>query len=236
MMRFSTIRAIADGLWASAGGRNQFGDPPDIECAMTNALPLAIHRSRDLSTGDVNRLLVNLGCEPLPAEVDRPLRGCVVADVGVGLVIVDSTDSEEEQRLTIAHETAHFVLHYLRPREQAIAALGPKIVPVLDRTRSATRAELFSAALRDVPITPFRHALARASKPMAGRVLMMEMEADELALEILVARDVLRAVVPATASAVAKRFCIPLSAAARLSEHRRVGRHHGGVTQLFGID
>ncbi len=235
-MRFSTIRAIADALWAAAGGRGRFGDPPDIERAMTHALPLAVHRSPKLTTHDVNRLLVNLGCEQLPGEVERALRGCVVADVGVGLVVVDGADSEEEQRLTVAHETAHFVLHYLRPREQATAALGPKIVPVLDRTRSATRAELFSAALRDVPITPFRHAMVRSPKPLSGRVLMMEAEADELALEILVARDVLRAVLPATAKAVAERFCIPLWAADRLSRQRPVGRSHVGVTQLFGID
>jgi hypothetical protein len=235
-MRFSTIRAVADALWSTAGGRARFGDPPDIEGAMTRALPMAVHRSRNLSTSDVNRLLVSLGCEPLQPAPDRALRGCMVADVGVGLVLVDSADPEDEQRLTIAHETAHFVLHYLRPREQAAAALGSKIIPVLDRTRSATRAELFSAALRDVPIAPFRHAMVRSPGPFSGRILMMEAEADELALEILVSREMLRTLAPATADVVAKRFRIPVGAAARLSEPRCNTRSHSGVTQLFGID
>ena len=203
---------------------------------MVRALPLAVHRSPNLSTTDVNRLLVNLGCQPLQSGPDRALRGCMVADVGVGLVLVDGADAEDEQRLTIAHETAHFVLHYLRPREQAAAALGSKIIPVLDRTRSATRAELFSAALRDVPIAPFRHAMVRSPGPLSGRVLIMEAEADELALEILVSREMLKGIAPATAEVVAKRFHIPVGVAARLSKPRSNTRSHSGVTQLFGID
>src|SRR5437588_8878238 len=181
----STVRSAASNFWSLAGGRSPYGEPVDLERAVVRTLPIAVHRAVSLSTHAVANVLERFGIQAFEVGPARELRGCLVADVGVGLIFVDANDPLDEQRLTIAHETAHFLLHYLAPRQRAVATFGRRIVAVLDRTRSPSPAELFSSALRSVPIKPFPHAMARDGNLPVGQAAVMDIEADELALDMV---------------------------------------------------
>ncbi|NIA72048.1 ImmA/IrrE family metallo-endopeptidase [Pelagibius litoralis] len=147
---------------------------------------------------------------------------------------MNKNDPEDEQRLTIAHEVAHLLLHYLKPRKDAVAAFGPQILAVLDRTRSSTHGEKLSAALRDVPIEPFRHAMDRRQLHLAGRVAAMEDEADDLAIELLAPWREVRSMSDPSADSIRRHFGLPAIAAARLATMIQPTRTSSGVTALFG--
>jgi hypothetical protein len=212
-----------------------YGSPVRLDRAVARTLPLAIHHIPALTTAHIASILARIGA---PIAIDagaRPLRGCLVADVGVGLILVDSEDPEEEQRLTIAHETAHFLLHYLALRDCALAGLGRHLIAVLDRTRPPTQAELLSSALRDLPLGPFRHAITRNGDRPRGPVATMEAEADDLAIELLAPWRLVRSLENSNADTIATRFGIPLNIAARLASMAVGSTTELGVTGLFGI-
>lgn len=60
---------------------------------------------------------------------DRSLCGCIIAVCGHGLIFVDSLDADAEQRYTIAHETAHFLLDYHYSRQRVLSLFGERILP-----------------------------------------------------------------------------------------------------------
>ena len=234
MVSRAAIRATVTSFWSSVGGRHSFGLPIDLERAVVRVLPLAVHRISSLSTDTVSKFLRRLPVEGFDVGAARDLRGCLIADVGVGFVLIEADDPDDEQRLTLAHEVAHFLLHYLIPRNRAIAALGSKIIPTLDRTRAATGSELFSSALRAVPIAPYRHAMLRKiSGPLRG-LDVMEAEADEMALEFLAPHDLVNRAESDPAE-IALRFGIPLDAAARVVSNADGVVTTIGVQGLFGI-
>jgi hypothetical protein len=154
MMTRQSSEAIAKFFWERAGGRMLFGNPADVERAAVRVLPVAVHRVSRLDTGTVSRLLARIGADPWIGERLRPLRGCLIADAGKALVLLEKDDPADEQRMTVAHEVAHLLRHYLRPRDEAVTAFGAGILAVLDRTRPATMGELMSSTLRNVPIQP----------------------------------------------------------------------------------
>jgi len=231
----AAIRSSAETFWAAAGGRATYGTPVRIASAVVRTLPIAIHRVAGLTTHHIGSILARAGAVISIQGGARPLRGCLVADVGVGLMLVDEEDSEEEQRLTVAHETAHFLLHYLALRDAALTGLGRHIVAVLDRTRSPTQPELFSSALRALPLGPFRHALARNGAHTGGRTATMEAEADDLAIELLAPWGLVRSLNSSDATTIASRFGLPFAVATRLASMAARPTTEVGVTGLFGI-
>lgn len=235
MLSRAAIRSTADVFWSKAGGRAAYGSPVKFERAVVRTLPIAIHRIADLTILDIASVLGRVGAPVAISGAQRPLRGCLIADVGVGFMFVDSNDPEDEQRLTIAHETAHFLLHYCAPRAAALTGLGGHLIAVLDRTRAPTHAELFSSVLRDLPLSPFQHAIERSGARLAGRVATMEAEADDLAIELLAPWPLIRALPSADANTIADRFGIPLSVATRLASMAMASTTQVGVTSLFGI-
>jgi len=215
-MALHRSEAVAEAFWASAGGRARFGSPVDIERAVARVLPVAVHRVSGLHTGAVADLLVRAGADPWFELTPRPLRGCLIADAGKALVLVDRDDTEDEQRMTVSHEVAHLLLHYLKPREQDVTAFGIGILAVLDRTRPATLGERLSSALRNVPIEPYRHAMDR-QVPHARAVNVMEDEADDLAVELLAPWRELRALAGTSPGTLRARFGLPAPVATRLA-------------------
>ncbi|WFT94390.1 hypothetical protein QA633_40080 [Bradyrhizobium barranii] len=181
------IDETARSFWELAGGRSPYGRPVDLERAVATALPLGVVKLPRLSTARVTEALARIGTAQWSIAVDRPLRACLVADVGVGLAFLDGSDPEEEQRYSLAHETAHFLLHYLQPRRRVVEALGPNMKQVLDRVRPPTMAERLSSAMSGLSLEPFRHAMARDAAGVATRVRTesIEGEADDLALELV---------------------------------------------------
>jgi hypothetical protein len=103
-------------------------------------------------------------------------------------VFVDETDDESEQRFTLAHEVAHFVLEYVIPREYALRRLGPSVLPVLDGERSPSTEEQLSSVLDRVPLGVRVHLMGRGSSGVvcSWDVIDAEEKADRLALEFLV--------------------------------------------------
>jgi len=229
------IRSTAEAFWTGAGGRAAYGSPARIDEAVIRSLPLAIHRISGLTTAHIECILARVGnCNVLPG-ITRSLRGCLIADVGVGLILVDDDDSEAEQRLTVSHEAAHFLLHYRALRTAAVTGLGPHLAAVLDRTRPPTQAELFSSALRDLPLAPFRHAMARETVHPRGRIAVMEAEADDLAIELLAPWHLVRSMEKPDLETIASRFGLPPAVAGRLAALATGPTTELGVTSLFGI-
>ncbi|MGJ0528286.1 ImmA/IrrE family metallo-endopeptidase [Burkholderia gladioli] len=225
---------VATAFWERAGGRAQFGTPVDIERAATRSLPVAVQRITGLNTGIVKNFLSRVGANPWLDETPRALRGCLVADAGKALVFVDGEDSEEEQRMTIAHEIAHLLLHYLKPREDAESAFGPGILAVLDRTRPAVPGERLSSALRNISIEPFRHAMSRGRSSYAHAVRMMEDEADDLAIELIAPWRQLQGLRGADPGLLRERFGLPAAVATRLSTIIMPVKTSPGVLGLLG--
>jgi hypothetical protein len=92
----------------------------------------------------------------------------------------------DEERLTLAHELAHFLHHYNSVRLAAIAALGPGILPVLDGDRAPSAVEWLSSVLKGVALGCYQHALERFEQGLPdAEILRLETDADLLGLELL---------------------------------------------------
>ncbi|MCP2213973.1 ImmA/IrrE family metallo-endopeptidase [Bradyrhizobium diazoefficiens] len=185
------IDEAARCFWDLAGGRGRYGSPVDLERAVAVGLPLGVVKLPRLSSAKVAEVLARIGTSGWTTAIDRPLRACLVADVGVGLVFLDGTDSEEERRFSLAHEVAHFLLHYLEPRRRVVDRLGTGLIEVLDRAREPTMAERLSSAMSGLSLEPFRHAMARDETGRAKhlRTESIEGEADDLAFELVAPAD-----------------------------------------------
>jgi hypothetical protein len=138
-----------------------------------------------LSIAGVERYLGRRGWACTCGEEDRPLRGCLAARDGGGYLFVDSRDEPAERTYSVAHELAHFLRHYLQPRQRALAALGEGIIDVLDGRRPPRPEEQLSAVLRDAPLGLHVHLMRRHQDFMPADVDAAEREADRLALELL---------------------------------------------------
>lgn len=176
---------LAHQFWQEAGGTGGF--PRDIARAALYALPLGIFYFPRLRLRDAWAWLKKRGINLYPAGPDRPLRGCLVARKGSGLLLIDGHDAPDEQRFTIAHEVAHFLLEYQLPRERVVRKLGTDALEVLDGLRPPTVAERVDALLADAPLGVHTHLMDRASNGglSCGAVLRAECQADFLALELL---------------------------------------------------
>jgi hypothetical protein len=129
------------------------------------------------------------------AVCDEELRGCLFAYRGGGIVFVCGADDPPEQRLTIAHEVAHFILDYQQPRQAVVQALGADALAVLDGDRPPTQRERLHALLARLRFGPHLHLVPRhrAEPPAAAQahIEQAEHDADELALELLAPLGVL---------------------------------------------
>lgn len=179
------VTDLAEGFWAAAGMREPF--PRLLRCAATRALPLGLVFLPGLRLETVQEWLARnrIGC-PL-GDADRPLRACLAARAGDGLVFIDGSDPEDEQRYSLAHELAHYLRHYAQPRARARHHLGESVTEVLDGLRPPTASERLHALLKDVPLGFHLHLMRRGPCPGVWDmgVAGAEQEADRLAYELL---------------------------------------------------
>ena len=165
------LPAIAEAFWRDAGGRSV-----PLREAAEAALPVAVIERPALTADSVARRLRREGAGLARVPVgDGPLRGCVYASRGHGQLLVRAGEGP----FTLAHEIAHFLLHYHLPRRQAVALAGPAVVAALDGDRPATPAERLTGALALIDVGP--HVWLVGAEGEAGA----EREADELAAHLL---------------------------------------------------
>jgi hypothetical protein len=174
----TTLSDVAPNLWR--GHPDSF--PRDVEAAVLTALPVCVVRVGQLSLEVVQEELERRRIRVACGIPDRPLRGCLVARSDVGFIFVDSTDSIEEQRFTVAHEAAHYLVDYSIPRTQALKHFGEPIREVLDGKRLPSAEERIDGFLARVPLGAHVHIMSRNPDGYDGAC---EVRADALAYEIL---------------------------------------------------
>lgn len=210
-----------DRFWGENAGPEQF--PRDLQLPILINLPVAIIEIDGLTVGNLDEWLQVHQLPTLAAVTNRPLRGCLAAYAGVGILFVDRSDDPDQRRVTVAHEIGHFVLDYLLPRED-VARRRPDLLAVLDGERVPTDAERFDALLADVPTGFHTHLLERDAHGghLSSATAQVEDRAERLALELLAPmRSVLRETATATDSqaVLRERFGLPVGVATRYANH-----------------
>jgi hypothetical protein len=191
------VSELAEQFWAAAGEPPPF--PRDLRVPVLLGLPLAIMDLPRLRLAAVDAWLAERGYGCRLAVADRPLRACLVAYRGCNVVFLDGADSPAEQRYSLAHEVAHFLVDYWRPRERAVARLGPAVLAVLDGRRPPTLTERIDATLASVSLGAQVHLMDRTPDGYAPstREDAAERHADLLALELLAPRAAVEAALAA---------------------------------------
>jgi hypothetical protein len=200
-LRHESLEPLAQQFWTDTGLPDSF--PRPIERAVSRSLPLTIVKLPEVTVRHIEQYLTQRGLSgPLPQD-NRDMMGCLFAYRGHGIIFVCGGDDAAEQRFTIAHDAAHFMMDYLVPRETIIRELGGDVVDILDGHRPATIAERGMALLRQVRLGPHVHILPRGSlhdcaSPCDGSfdsqfVQPAEDGADALGLELVAPRQVVLA-------------------------------------------
>ena len=184
-MRRRQCKLIANEFWTAAGGRELF--PCQLESSVLWALPVAVIKFPRLWVSDVEAWLMEKGVQFRFETGNRPLHGSLLAYRGRGCILLNGADSESELRYSLAHETAHFLLNYFRPRRKAASLLGPSILEVFDGLRAPTIQERVHGILSRIPIGFHAHLMGRSTDGRLNHGAIMEIEddADLLALEII---------------------------------------------------
>ncbi|QRN97340.1 ImmA/IrrE family metallo-endopeptidase [Archangium violaceum] len=189
----------------------------DLRDQVRMSLPLTLVKRPRLTCGLARDWLDSMGRAHggLP-RTDRRLHGCMVAHGGGGILFYDSQDDELQQRFTLAHEVAHFVLDHHLPRARALRSFGETILPVLDGKRPPAPHESLFLMLERIPTGVQVRRMERndSGEPCTGREMEAELHADRLAFELLApAREALpllrRASRQEAAAELASRFGLP---------------------------
>ncbi len=180
---------LVQGFWTAAGNEEPF--PRTLEVALGFALPVTLVRYPALHTNAARNWLRARNRDLLINEASRPLHGCLVAFQGSGIIFLDASDSPDEQRFSLAHEIAHFLVDYTLPRRRALATLGEGFADVLDGKRDATLCERVSSLFTGLSTQPHVNLMHRT---VAGgdalTVWAVEHRADRVALALLAPPDV----------------------------------------------
>lgn len=184
-MTATWLQEIAERFWLDAAGASEF--PRNIERAAIYALPLGIVLLPRLWISDLINWMDQRGLRYSLQGNDRPLRGCLVAYSGRGLIVINGQDSQDERRFTVAHEVAHFILDYICIRNRAVESLGGHTLEVLDGIRPATFEERINAVITDASIGVHIHMMDRTREGDISQssILKAEDNADMLALELI---------------------------------------------------
>ena len=193
-MIMPNLETLARGFWADTGWHDRF--PRQIEQAAPLKLPLVIVKQAQSTVQAARHWLQQRGIVIRVPNDRRDLYGCLVAHRGHGFIFVSDAEGPEEQRLTIAHEVAHFLIDYLLPRQRVLDALGVHMAEVLDGLRRPTLAERAAAILSHVRLGAHVHLLPRPGNEADDdrTVRHVEDRADRLALELVAPQARVRAV------------------------------------------
>lgn len=199
-MNDAELERRAAEFWADTDLADAF--PRNIEQAIALKLPVTVVKLPIVTIRTIARWLQRHNRKPVFPAYRRDLMGCLYADGGHGFIFVCGADEPEEQRLTLAHDIAHFLVDYWWPRLLVIDAMGPAIIEVLDGHRLAKPSERASAILARVRLGPHWHLLPRHGADPDGdvHIACVEDRADDLGRELVAPRScvlqVLRALPP----------------------------------------
>ena len=195
------IMNTAQEFWTLAGEVSNPPLPRNMQTAIILALPLELYPVATLRVGHVLDWMRRVQLTQTIRGRNRRLRGCLLADRGKGTIFFDADDSDAEQRFTLAHELAHYLLDYLHPRERALSALGTSILPVLNGERAPTVEERLHAILSAVPLGVMSYIMERPDDGLpTTSVIDIEDRADRLALELLAPAEALSTLMKSTAA------------------------------------
>jgi len=175
----------AEKFWGLAGKFEPF--PRSLEASISWALPVAIVKLPHLGLKDIYRWLQERDILVEFGTSSRALKACLVARSGKGIIFLDGCDACDEQRLSLAHEVAHFLKDYLYPREKVLSCFGDVIKDVLNGVRLPTPEERLRGIFNGVRIGIFTDLLERSSTGDIQRMHVLDAEdfADQIALELL---------------------------------------------------
>lgn len=181
----NTAQEAVNLFWARCGQAEPF--PRSLEHSISLALPLCVIKLPRLRLSVIETWLARRGT---PFQFNcrgRAVRGCLIALGGEGFIFVDGTDPEDEQRFTLAHEVAHFLVDYLRARETAAGKFGRSILEVFDGLRPPTVAERVHALLSGASLGVYTNLMERdeAGASFETGVWEIEDRADRIALALL---------------------------------------------------
>jgi hypothetical protein len=179
------ILMSAEKFWRLSGRTEPF--PRSLEVPTAWALPLAVIRLPELHLERANRWLRAQDILLDFRAANRAVKACLIAKSGCGVVFLDGRDAADDQRFSLAHEVAHFLIDYVEPRHAALSRLGPSIKDVIDGLRPASNEERLSGILEGVHTGTFYNLLQRSSKGIVDSYTTLDSEdhADQLALELL---------------------------------------------------
>jgi hypothetical protein len=201
MNSVALIENTAQEFWTLVGGVS--GYPRDLQTAIILTQPLELYSVAGLRVAHVRDWIVRVHMGLSLRGQDRRLHGCLIAERGKGTIFFDIQDSENEQRFTLAHELAHFLLDYQAPRQRALTTLGPDILPVLNSERSPTPQERLHGVLSNVHLGAMSHFMERPEEGLPTNVVLdIERRADRLALELLAPSLSLQALMQQTGAPV----------------------------------
>jgi len=210
----TSVDELAADFWRRVGTPPPY--PRDLEAPILWGLPLALVKLPRLRAGSVDEWFAKHGRAHQVAGRDRPLRACLFAARGRGVVFIDASDPRDEQRFSLGHEVGHFVADYLAPREAILSRMGPGYAEILDGLRRPLPSERIDSLLAGMTLGVHRHLMDR-HPDAASRLDRAESRADRLALELLAPR---RAV---------------LRGLDREDPGRRVDHLTGLLTERFGL-
>ncbi|MCC6179780.1 MAG: hypothetical protein IT305_31085 [Chloroflexi bacterium] len=191
------VHEVAEQFWHHADGApSRF--PRDLRDALAWALPVTTVELSRLSVARVDGWLAEHAAGRQLDIPNRPLRACMLAIDGHGLLFIDATDEEDERRFSLAHEAAHYLVEYAVPHARARARLGDDVLPVLDGRRTSSPDERIGALLSGVSLGLRLHLMERTSDGHAPGhgLLAAERRADDLAFELLAPVDEVRTALP----------------------------------------
>lgn len=182
------VTELATRFWAAAGDPPPF--PRDLRSVLCWLPNLHVVEVPHLTLASAAEHFARHGIPGRAPVDDRPLAGCFGGYRGVGVILVDPTLDPAELSFTLAHEVAHLLRDYDKPRRIAAIRLGPRALEVLDRLRSPTVNERLAGVLRGVTIGPHTHFLDRDRQGRAAPgAKEAEEAADRLACELLAPFD-----------------------------------------------
>lgn len=174
---------IVDSFWKSVGEQETF--PRTLERSISLALPVALVKLPRLDLRAIENWLLRRNVQYLFDCENRTVRGCLVAFGGKGIVFVDGTDSLNELRFTVAHETAHFLIDYWQPRNKSSIKYGSSILEVFDGLREPSVDERVYSIINGSPIGLFTNLMERKSQNELNETWQVENKADKVALALL---------------------------------------------------